>query len=185
VRRYSSPEEHPFSKEQLPAPVLQPLRFPALLCNNTVNVNDEILRWYIDRVIPALCVAGDDEQHGSSVLCDITALQALSKRIHLGKFVAESKFAADPATYCELLASDDVKGVVDLLTNVQVEERVLQVSICTAVDACAWLTEDVALQESISQDIHVWNGHNWRDSGLQSESFTHRFSLSRHDNPPD
>lgn len=39
-----------------------------------------------------ICEPGDDEQHGSSVVCDVNALQALSRRVHLGKFVAESKF---------------------------------------------------------------------------------------------
>ena len=41
-----------------------------------------------------ICEPGDDEQHGSSVVCDVNALQALSRRVHLGKFVAESKFQA-------------------------------------------------------------------------------------------
>lgn len=39
-----------------------------------------------------ICEPGDDDQHGSSVVCDVNALQALSRRVHLGKFVAESKF---------------------------------------------------------------------------------------------
>lgn len=39
-----------------------------------------------------ICEPGDDEQHGSSVVCDVSVLQALSRRVHLGKFVAESKF---------------------------------------------------------------------------------------------
>jgi chorismate mutase len=63
-----------------------------LLAPNTVDVNAHILSRYISEIVPAVCKPGDDEQHGSSVLCDITALQAISKRIHLGKFVAETKF---------------------------------------------------------------------------------------------
>lgn len=43
-----------------------------------------------------ICEPGDDEQHGSSVVCDVSALQALSRRVHLGKFVAESKFQVTP-----------------------------------------------------------------------------------------
>lgn len=39
-----------------------------------------------------ICERGDDKQHGSSVVCDVSALQAISRRVHLGKFVAESKF---------------------------------------------------------------------------------------------
>lgn len=50
------------------------------------------LRRYVSEVVPKICEPGDDNQHGSSIICDIGALQALSRRVHLGKFVAESKF---------------------------------------------------------------------------------------------
>lgn len=96
VRRYTSPEEHSFFPGHLPDPVLPPLRYPRLLAPNTVDVNAHILSRYISEIVPAVCKPGDDEQHGSSVLCDITALQAISKRIHLGKFVAETKFQVRP-----------------------------------------------------------------------------------------
>jgi chorismate mutase len=93
VRRYTSPEEHPFFPAFLPVPVLPALSFPNILQQKTkVNVNSEVMRWYLSVVIDRLCDAGDDEQHGSSVLCDITAMQALSRRIHFGKFVAGCNF---------------------------------------------------------------------------------------------
>ena len=46
-------------------------------CNaiQSININNQILRLYIDNVLPSICVDGDDEQHGSSALCDITCLQ--------------------------------------------------------------------------------------------------------------
>ena len=89
VRRYTSPEEHPFFPEFLPSPILPSLQYPDILQQKTkVNVNSEVLRWYTTGVIDRLCKEGDDEQHGSSVLCDITAMQAISRRIHFGKFVA-------------------------------------------------------------------------------------------------
>lgn len=47
---------------------------------------------YISEIVPLICDPGDDEQHGSSAVCDVHVLQALSRRVHLGKFVAESKF---------------------------------------------------------------------------------------------
>lgn len=92
MRRYTSPEEHAFFPGHLPDPVLPPLTYPRLLAPNSVDVNPQVLSRYINEIVPALCKPGDDEQHGSSALCDITALQAISKRIHLGKFVAETKF---------------------------------------------------------------------------------------------
>ena len=40
----------------------------------------------------AITVPGDDNNYGSSSMLDVTLLQALSKRIHYGMFVAEAKF---------------------------------------------------------------------------------------------
>lgn len=127
VRRYTSPEEHAFFPEHIPPPILPLLNFPPLLAPNTVDVNPQILSRYINEIVPAICKPGDDEQHGSSVLADIIVLQAISKRIHLGKFVAETKFQEDEQKYTQLLLNDDVDGVMETLTNRAVEERVLQV----------------------------------------------------------
>ena len=40
-------------------------------------------------------VSGDDGNYGSAAVCDIAVLQALSKRIHFGKFIAEAKFQSE------------------------------------------------------------------------------------------
>ena len=127
VRRYTSPEETPFFPSLLPAPILPPLSYPQILAGkNEVNVNNELLRWYVEKIIKRLCKPGDDEQHGSSVLCDINALQALSRRVHYGRFVAESKFRDSTERYTELVRDGDVAGIIAELTNVEVERRVLR-----------------------------------------------------------
>lgn len=130
VRRYASPEEHPFylKSASLHAAqgLLPPLEYPTLLAANDINVNDHIMAYYQSSLVQTICLAGDDEQYGSSVLMDINALQAISRRIHLGKFVAESKFRDDPKTYTNLVEADDAQGVLDLLTNSAVEERLLE-----------------------------------------------------------
>lgn len=46
----------------------------------------------LDRAAPAITADADDQNYGSSATLDVAALQALSKRIHYGKFVAEAKF---------------------------------------------------------------------------------------------
>ena len=76
-------------------------------------------------IVPAICDKGDDEQHGSSVVSDISVLQAISKRVHFGKFVAESKYRSDPEGYQRLIDAGDAGGVMELLTNAKVEEQVL------------------------------------------------------------
>jgi chorismate mutase len=129
VRRYTSPEEHPFFPSFLPEPILPALKFPQQISpipKSAVDVNAEVMRWYVEKIIDRLCIAGDDEQHGSSVLCDIAAMQALSRRVHFGKFVAESKFLKDPETYTTHLKNKNVEAIVNLLTNVDVERKVLR-----------------------------------------------------------
>ena len=45
---------------------------------------------YERMIITKLCSdQGDDGNYGSCAVSDIAALQALSKRIHFGKFIAE------------------------------------------------------------------------------------------------
>lgn len=80
---------------------------------------------YLNVMVPAIAAKGDDEQHGSTVISDIAALQALSKRIHYGKFVAESKYRSNPAGFKRLVEEGDADGVMELLTNAKVEEQVL------------------------------------------------------------
>ena len=129
VRRYTSPEEHPFYPTFLPQPILPDISYPITICpiqKNAVDVNSEVMRWYVEKIIDRLCIEGDDEQHGSSVLCDIAAMQALSRRVHYGKFVAESKFVKDPEIYTAHLKEGNVIAVIDLLTNVEVERKVLR-----------------------------------------------------------
>ena len=134
VRRYTSPEEHPFYESFLPPPILSELNYPKLLRvqKRDVDVNDQIMRWYVEKIIDRLCLDGDDEQHGSSVLCDINALQAMSRRIHFGKFVAESKFLDDPELYSRLVSEGDVAGIIDNLTNKAVEISVVRRSFIKA-----------------------------------------------------
>ncbi|MGK3757063.1 MAG: chorismate mutase [Bacillariaceae sp.] len=136
VRRYRSPEEHAFYPEkQLVDPtdtvLKQQLEYRSGLLSDigdasSVNFNEILLKKYIEDVVPAICAKGDDEQHGSSVLNDVAVLQALSKRVHYGKFVAESKYLGDPDAYQALVDANDAEGVMKLLTNEAVELKVLR-----------------------------------------------------------
>ena len=135
VRRYTSPEEHAFFPERLPRQgqmkALPKLDYPEDLLSSVggaidINFNPILLKKYVEAIVPALAKEGDDEQHGSTILADIAVLQALSKRIHYGKFVAESKYRADPEEYQRLVEAGDAEGVMALLTNEKVEQKVLR-----------------------------------------------------------
>ena len=128
VRRYTSPDEHAFYPSLLPPPLLPPLAFassPLAACADGINLNGRVLEAYLSRALPLLTRAGDDGNYGSAALGDVAALQALSKRVHYGKFVAEAKYRASPGEYRALAAARDEEGIMGLLTDAAVEDAVV------------------------------------------------------------
>ena len=128
VRRYTSPDEHAFYPSLLPAPLLPPLAFassPLAACADGINLNGQVLEAYLSRALPLLTREGDDGNYGSAALGDVAALQALSKRVHYGKFVAEAKYRASPGEYRALAAARDEEGIMRLLTDEAVEDAVV------------------------------------------------------------
>lgn len=131
IRRYEAPDEYPFFPGALQKPILKPLEYPKILHPNNVNVNEQIKKFYIEKFLPAVCPdfgpdrGVSDENYGSSATCDIACLQAISRRIHFGKFVAESKFQSDPETYTHMIKAGDRDGIGESITNAAVEKQVL------------------------------------------------------------
>lgn len=126
VGRYKSPDEHPFFPDDLPDPMLPPLQYPQVLhpCAQDININRKIWDIYFKDLLPRLVKEGNDGNCGSAATCDSTCLQALSKRIHYGKFVAEAKFRASPSDYEAAIKAQDRKKLMDLLTYPAVEEAI-------------------------------------------------------------
>lgn len=125
MRRYTSPDEHPFYSD-LPEPILPPLRYDENpLHPNTVNINSEIRCIYEKEIVPMICQEGDDQQYGSSAVCDTNCLQSVSRRVHFGKFVAESKYRAEPQRFDRLIAARDANGIEEIITDHDVEKSVL------------------------------------------------------------
>ncbi|GAB7361638.1 hypothetical protein MBLNU230_g1689t1 [Neophaeotheca triangularis] len=134
IRRYQSPDEYPFFPEALHEPMLPALKYPKVLWNNDVNLNHELKRKYIEDILPAACAnygraersAEAQENYGSAATCDVSCLQALSRRIHFGKFVAESKFQGDPEKFVKLIKANDRDGIDAAITDSAVEKKVLE-----------------------------------------------------------
>jgi chorismate mutase len=76
-------------------------------------------------IVPMICKDGDDGNYGSSGMHDVQILQAMSKRIHYGKFVAEVKYAANPGKFSDLISKKNYSALWDLITDEQVEKKVL------------------------------------------------------------
>lgn len=79
---------------------------------------------YLDELVPGITEEADDNNYGSAAMQDVLCLQALSKRIHYGKFVAEAKYRAAPEQYQALIRKHDQDGIMQLLTNESVEQKV-------------------------------------------------------------
>jgi chorismate mutase len=133
VRRYQSPDEYPFFPDALQTPILAPLAYPAVLHANDVNVNQELKRSYIENVLPAACAQlgrperGEAHEHfGSAATCDVYTLQALSRRVHFGKFVAESKFRTETDRFVAMIRIGDREGIGRAITDEKVEQKVLE-----------------------------------------------------------
>lgn len=63
---------------------------------------------------------------GSAAMCDIACLQALSHRIHLGKFIAESIYQTAPERFVQLIKQGDSRGISTALTDPGVDEGIFE-----------------------------------------------------------
>lgn len=130
VRRYEAPDEVAFFPDQLLPPLLPSLNYPKVLAlyYRDVNVNSDIYKFYVENIVPEVaCAAGEQQENSGLVaVCDVEALQALSRRIHFGKFVAEAKYQADKEGYRKLILARDVEGIERSITNAAVEAKILE-----------------------------------------------------------
>lgn len=133
IRRYQSPDEHPFFPDAMLPLVLPELQYPKVLWENDVNVNPALKKAYVEKILPRVCFrpsrperADAQENYGSAATADISCLQSLSRRVHFGKFVAESKFAKDPEKFVRLIKAGDRRGIDEAITDLAVEKKVLE-----------------------------------------------------------
>ncbi|KAG8742505.1 chorismate mutase aro7 [Ceratobasidium sp. 414] len=139
------PDEYPFTAD-LPSPVLPPLCYPKILHPNKINVNSSILTFYTRAIVPRITrratqelamvkrsagIIGDDEyeddgNYGSAATIDVEVLQAISKRVHYGKFVSESKFRSHPADFIPHILNPNPTALLKLITKPEVEAALLE-----------------------------------------------------------
>ncbi|KAL6533837.1 Chorismate mutase 2 [Orobanche hederae] len=124
--RYISEEENPFFPDNLPSPLLPPLNHRPVLHRPgaCININEKILTLYLKTLLPVIAAEGDDGNYASTATSDLHCLQALSRRIHFGKFVAEVKFRDAPDDYIPAIRAKDREALMKLLTFEHVEETI-------------------------------------------------------------
>lgn len=130
VRRYETPDQYPFYPHVIKKSFLPPLQYPKILANysDEININSHIMDIYIKEIVPKIAKKEGDESdnYGSTATIDIHTLQDISRRIHFGLFVAESKFQTDRELYTELIKNKDIEGIMRNITNTAVEEKILE-----------------------------------------------------------
>ncbi|KAH6836489.1 chorismate mutase 2 [Perilla frutescens var. hirtella] len=146
--RYTSLEENAFFPDDLPPPLLPPPKQePALHPSGAcININEKILDLYMKTLLPLIAAKGDDGNYAATAANDLACLQALSRRIHFGKFVAEVKFRDAPQDYTPAIRAKDREALMKLLTFESVEEMIKK-----RVEKKAMVFgQDVQLQENES-----------------------------------
>ncbi|PIN04851.1 Chorismate mutase [Handroanthus impetiginosus] len=128
VGRYASPEENAFFPNNLPSSLLDPPNHAPVLHPPAaaVNINEKILNLYLRTLLPLISVEGDDGNYAVTAASDLQCLQTLSRRIHLGKFVAEVKFRDAPEDYIPAIRAKDREALMKLLTFQKVEEKIIK-----------------------------------------------------------
>ncbi|CAL4889618.1 unnamed protein product [Urochloa decumbens] len=102
---YQKPEDVPFFPQDLPSPLFPTKSSPKVLhpLASLVTINDAIWKMYFNELLPLFTVDGDDGSYAEIVALDFACLQVLSRRIHIGKYVAEVKFKDAPQDYSPLI----------------------------------------------------------------------------------
>ncbi|KAL9677324.1 hypothetical protein QQ045_005552 [Rhodiola kirilowii] len=124
--RYDSEEENAFFPKCLPGSLVPSRPSTDVLhpVAKSVNINNDIWDIYINQLVPLFAAKGDDGNYALTAASDLACLQAISRRIHFGKFVAEAKFLDDPQEYTPLIIAKDRDALMKLLTVKEVEEMV-------------------------------------------------------------
>lgn len=126
--RYNDRREHPFfpQSEKKKIKADRGKNEVEEVLAQKINVNPQIRRGYLNS-IKGLCREGEDsKEFGTCALLDIACLQDLSFRVHLGEFVAESKFREKQDLFTQLITQQNWAAVVEALRNTKVEAEVIE-----------------------------------------------------------
>ncbi|KAL9313231.1 hypothetical protein ACSQ67_018683 [Phaseolus vulgaris] len=97
-----------------------------LLTTASININKDIWKLYFSDLLPLFVASDDDGNYAQTAAADLTLLQAISRRIHYGKFVAEAKFRENPKAFEPSIRAKDREALLKLLTLKKIEEMVVK-----------------------------------------------------------
>jgi len=158
--RFLDPSEKPFTKK-LPLPKREftypgAYSFPKI--KSRINLTHKIKQSYL-RSVKILCGSGDDGHYGSSVELDVYALQAISRRVHLGAiYIAESKYQERPQFYYPLIMSRNVEMILKALTRKEKEDEIINRMVNKLASVQALINKQT--RHTVEKDVIV---HIFRD----------------------
>ncbi len=123
--RYDDRREHPFFPKPDGIVAVLRQRVDQGIARVAINRNDEIKSMYIE-AIKGLCRPGDDNEYGTCARIDIRGLQEISGRVHLGEFVAESKWRSDEESLRPLVESGNRDALEEALRDRRVERKIAE-----------------------------------------------------------
>ena len=89
------------------------------------RVGGQIIQYYLGWIEECLEAGSDSDTFGETVTADVAALQGISERVNVGKYVAEYKFQQNPQAFRQ--AQGDPGALRRLVVNEEREKRVIDV----------------------------------------------------------
>ena len=127
--RYEAFDENPFykglNKTQVKRMYNTEIPLNIVKYSHKINCSSWIKIPYL-KFIKELCKEGNDYHYGDTVMCDISALQIISKRIHYGILVMEGIYEKNKDKYNAFLKEENDVMICNLLKDVNVEKKVLE-----------------------------------------------------------
>lgn len=149
--RYEYPDQFPLVTEGLPRAAARRVVDGALPPPAAIAVRDQLIPWYVDSVLPALCTRSEDPAtYGETAYVDADLLELINERINVGRGVALAKLERDPAL--RALAADagalsqrlrDPDREADVLAAVAESARRYQLDEHLARDVFRWVIDRV------------------------------------------
>ncbi|CAD7065707.1 unnamed protein product [Tilletia caries] len=126
--QWQLPDQVPFAPlGKLPQPVFSPLpQYPIVLHGSAsyISLNAELKKAYLTSTLPSLNLPRQSPSAvaGPTLSADASWLHLLSSRIHLGVYVAESKYISNATLFTEPIRARDRTELNLLVTNQTVED---------------------------------------------------------------
>lgn len=156
--------EYPFTLPRVAPDVTSPATPfpPGRFHEDSFSGNKNITEFYIDTLVPFFGSATSFYYHldnstlddDAALRLDATLLSLLSHRAHIGKIVAETKYASDVAAFTALIDAQDATGIRVLVTNTTQEAGVLsQASAAATAFSDAWIKSGALVPATFASSL--------------------------------